>query len=295
MTLASPIVDTSPSVRNFWELLKPRVMSLVIFTGFCGLWIAPGHIHPLLEFTAILCIAVGAGAAGCLNMWYERDIDKRMTRTMARPIASGLIHPDSALAFGVILSILSVTVCQVAVNTTAAALLALTIGFYVGVYTILLKPNTPHNIVIGGIAGALPPVIGWAAVSPLDWRPWSLFLIIFLWTPAHFWALALNYAEEYAEAGLPMMPNTAGIQKTKKYIIIYAVLTVASTIIPYILQMAGWLYLGCSLVFGVGFIFLTIKLYKSDDLREGLRVFAFSILYLFVIFSALIADRKIYG
>jgi len=293
--LPTVIPYTSPSVHNYWELLKPRVMSLVIFTGFCGLWIAPGHIHPILGFTAILCIAGGAGAAGCLNMWYERDIDKRMIRTMARPTASGLIHPDSALAFGVILSVLSVTVCQVAVNTTAAVLLALTIGFYVGVYTVLLKPNTPHNIVIGGIAGALPPVIGWAAVSPLDWRPWSLFLIIFLWTPAHFWALALNYAAEYAEAGLPMMPNTAGIQKTKKYIIIYAVLTVVSAIIPYVLGMAGWLYLGCTLVFGAGFVFLTVKLYKSDDLREGLRVFAFSILYLFVIFAALIADRKIYG
>ncbi len=295
MMLSSEAPCTSPSVRNFWELLKPRVMSLVIFTGFCGLWMAPGHIHPILEFTAILCIATGAGAAGCLNMWYERDVDKRMTRTMARPTASGIIHPDSALAFGVILSVLSVTVMQVAVNTLAAALLALTIGFYVGVYTILLKPNTPHNIVIGGVAGALPPVIGWAAVSPLDWRPWSLFLIIFLWTPAHFWALALNYAAEYEEAGLPMMPNTAGIKKTKKYIIIYAVLNVLSAIIPYVLGMAGWIYLGCAVVFGIGFIYLSVELYKSDDLREGLRVFAYSIMYLFVIFAALIADRKIYG
>ena len=295
MIVSSSNADIGPSVRNFWELLKPRVMILVIFTGFCGLWIAPGHIHPVLGFTAILCIAGGSGAAGCLNMWYERDIDKRMIRTMTRPTAAGLILPDSALAFGVVLSILSITVCQVAVNTTAAILLALTIGFYVGVYTVLLKPNTPHNIVIGGIAGALPPVIGWAAVSPLDWRPWSLFLIIFLWTPAHFWALALNYAAEYAEVGLPMMPNTAGIKRTKIYIIIYAVLTVVSAIIPYMLRMAGWLYLGCTLVFGAGFVFLTIKLYKSEDLQEGLRVFAFSILYLFVIFAALIADRKIYG
>lgn len=270
-------------------------MSLVIFTGFCGLWMAPGHIHPILEFTAILCIATGAGAAGCLNMWYERDIDKQMIRTMARPTASGIIHADSALAFGVVLSILSITICQVAVNTTAAFLLALTIGFYVGVYTMFLKPNTPHNIVIGGIAGALPPVIGWAAVSPLDWRPWSLFFIIFLWTPAHFWALALNHAGEYEKAALPMMPNTKGIKKTKIYIIVYAVLTVFSTIIPYILGMAGWFYLACSLVFGIGFIYLCITLYKSDDLTEGLRVFAFSILYLFIIFASLIANRKIYG
>lgn len=289
----SPIL--SPSVRDFWVLLKPRVMSLVIFTGFCGLWLAPGHTHPILEFTAILCIATGAGAAGCLNMWYERDVDRRMTRTMNRPTASGIIDPDSALSFGVILSFLSIMIMQVAVNTTAALLLALTIVFYIGVYTVLLKPNTPHNIVLGGAAGALPPVIGWAAVSPLDWRPWCLFLIIFMWTPAHFWALALNYSAEYAEAGLPMMPNTAGINKTKKYIVIYAILTVISTVIPYFLGMAGWFYLGTALFFGLGFIYLTIVLYKSDDLKEGLRVFAYSILYLFIIFAILIADRKIYG
>ena len=295
MILNHEVTYPRPSVRDFWVLLKPRVMSLVIFTGFCGLWMAPGHIHPLLEFTAILCIATGAGAAGCLNMWYERSVDKLMIRTMSRPTASGIIDSDSALSFGVILSFLSVTVMQVAINTTAAALLLLTIVFYIGVYTILLKPNTPHNIVIGGAAGALPPVIGWAAVSPLDWRPLSLFLIIFMWTPAHFWALALNYAAEYAKAGIPMMPNTAGIEKTKKYIILYAVLTVICTTIPYFLQMAGWLYLLCSVAFGFGFIYLSVELYKSDDLKEGLRVFAYSILYLFVVFASLIADRKLYG
>ncbi len=286
----------TPCVRDYWQLLKPRVMSLVIFTGFCGLWMAPGHIHPVLGFTAILCIATGAGAAGCLNMWYERDLDKLMIRTMSRPTASGLIHPDSALGFGVILSILSVTLMQLAVNTLAATLLAITIGFYIGVYTVLLKPHTPQNIVIGGAAGALPPVIGWAAVSPLDWRPWCLFLIIFLWTPAHFWALALNHATEYQKAGLPMMPNTAGIKKTKRLIVGYATLTVASACLPYALQMAGWLYLGLALTFGLGFIYLTLQLYKSDDLTEGLRVFAYSILYLFVLFAALISDQKVvYG
>jgi heme o synthase len=288
--------ENTPCVKDYWQLLKPRVMSLVIFTGFCGLWMAPGRTHPILEFTAILCIAMGAGAAGCLNMWYERDLDKRMVRTMTRPTASGLIHPDSALAFGIILSILSVTIMQVAVNTLAAVLLAITIGFYIGVYTVLLKPNTPQNIVIGGAAGALPPVIGWAAVSPLDWRPWSLFLIVMLWTPAHFWALALNHATEYEEAGLPMMPNTAGIKKTKKLIILYAILTVLSAILPYMLHMAGWLYLGCALTFGMGFIYLTVQLYNSDDLTEGLRVFAYSILYLFILFAAMISDKKvIYG
>ncbi len=286
----------SPSVSDYWQLLKPRVMSLVIFTGFCGLWMAPGHTHPLLEFTAILCIALGAGAAGCLNMWYERDLDKQMLRTMNRPTASGLIHPDSALAFGVILSILSITLMQVAVNSISALLLALTIIFYIGIYTILLKPNTPQNIVIGGVAGALPPVIGWSAVAPLDWQPWSLFLIILFWTPAHFWALALNHTDEYEKAGLPMMPNIAGIKKTKKLIILYAILTVISTIIPYALSMVGLLYLFSAVAFGVGFIYLTIQLYKSNDSKEGLRVFAYSILYLFILFASLIGDKKeIYG
>ncbi len=289
-------VAISPCVGDYWQLLKPRVMSLVIFTGFCGLWMAPGHIHPILEFTAILCIALGAGAAGCLNMWYERNLDKQMIRTMNRPTASGVIHPDSALAFGVILSILSVTLMQVAVNSISALLLALTIIFYIGIYTILLKPNTPQNIVIGGVAGALPPVIGWSAVAPLSYEPWSLFLIILFWTPAHFWALALNHKDEYEKVGLPMMPNIAGIKKTKKLIILYATLTVISALAPYALNMVGLLYLFSSMAFGICFIYLTIKLYKSDDSKEGLRVFAYSILYLFILFASLIIDKKeIYG
>jgi protoheme IX farnesyltransferase len=294
--IASQENTITPCVKDYWQLLKPRVMSLVIFTGFCGLWMAPGRIHPILAFTAILCIALGAGAAGCLNMWYESDIDKCMIRTMNRPTASGLIHADSALAFGVILSILSITLMQLAVNTFAAALLAVTIGFYIGIYTVLLKPNTPQNIVIGGASGALPPVIGWASVSSLDLRPWSLFLIILLWTPAHFWALALNYTQEYAEAKLPMMPNVGGVKKTKKLIILYATLTVISSILPYILKMAGEIYLGCALIFGLVFIYLTIQLYKSDDLSSGIKVFAYSIFYLFILFAALISDKKVtYG
>jgi len=286
--------ETSPSVHHYWELLKPRVMSLVIFTAFCGLWMATGSVHPVLAFTAVLCIAVGAGAAGCLNMWFERDTDKLMKRTMMRPVAQGLIHPDSSLAFGIVLSFLSIIICQVAIGTITAIWLTITIVSYI-LYTVFLKPNTPQNIVIGGIAGALPPVIGWSAVAPLDVRPWSLFLIIFLWTPAHFWALALNHAEDYKKAELPMMPNTAGIKKTKKYIMIYAILTVISAIIPYTLQMAGWFYLGCVLGFGAGFIFLALQLYKSEDSQDGIKVFAFSILFLFVIFAALIIDRKSYG
>lgn len=286
--------QTSPSMHHYWELLKPRVMSLVIFTAFCGLWMAPGSIHPVLAFTAVLCIAVGAGAAGCLNMWFERHTDKLMKRTMMRPVAQGLIHPDSALAFGVILSLLSITICQVAINTTTSVLLAITIISYI-LYTVFLKPNTSQSIVIGGIAGALPPVIGWSAVAPLDVRPWCLFLIIFLWTPAHFWSLALNHAEDYKKAGLPMMPNTGGIEKTRKYIMIYAILTVISAIIPYTLQMTGWFYMGCVLSFGVSFIFLALQLYKSENSQDGIKVFMFSILFLFVIFAALIADRKSYG
>lgn len=290
------LVDQSASVRNFWELLKPRVMSLVIFTGFCGMWMAPGHIHPLIGTTAILCIALGAGAAGCLNMWYERHVDKNMDRTKNRPTASGVIGADTALAFGIILSCLSVLLMQVCVNTLSASLLAFTIVFYVGVYTVILKPNTPQNIVIGGLAGALPPVIGWACIAPIDSRPLSLLLIIFLWTPAHFWALAINHMHDYAKANLPMMPNIVGVEKTKKQILIYAILTVFSSVIPYILKMSGLFYLCVSLFFGMGFIYLCFQLIKSDDNKDGVKVFAYSILYLFLIFAALIVDkREIYG
>ena len=286
----------TPSVNDYWQLLKPRVMGLVIFTGFCGLWMAPNHIHPLLELTAILCIAIGAGAAGCLNMWYERDLDKQMVRTQNRPTASGVIHPDSALAFGVILSILSITLMQVAVGTIPALLLFFTIALYIGIYTIILKPMTPQSIVIGGIAGALPPVIGWSAVAPLDFRPWSLFLIILFWTPAHFWALALNHTKEYEKVKLPMMPNTAGIKKTKKLIIFYAILTVISAIIPYILNMTGLIYLIASLALGIIFIYFTVNLYISSNQKLGLKVFAYSIFYLFILFVLLISDKKvIYG
>lgn len=286
----------TPSVNDYWQLLKPRVMGLVIFTGFCGLYMAPGHLHPILEFTAILCIAISAGAAGCLNMWYERDLDKKMIRTMNRPTASGVINSESALAFGVILSIFSVILMQIAVSTLAASLLIFTIIFYVAIYTMILKPLTPQNIVIGGIAGALPPIIGWSAIAPLDFRPWSLFLIILFWTPAHFWALAINHTAEYEATGLPMMPNTVGVKKTKKLIIVYTILTVISATIPYILNMAGWIYLITSIILGVGFIYLTIKLYIDADLKMGLKVFAYSILYLFIVFAALISDKQvIYG
>lgn len=290
------LVNKSASVSNFWELLKPRVMSLVIFTGFCGMWMAPGHIHPLIGTTAILCIALGAGAAGCLNMWYERHVDKNMERTKNRPTACGVIDADTALAFGIILSVLSVLLMQVCVNTVSAILLALTIIFYVGIYTVILKPNTPQNIVIGGLAGALPPVIGWACVAPIDGRPLSLLLIILLWTPAHFWALAINYMDDYEKAKLPMMPNIVGVAKTKKLILIYSVLTVLSVVMPYVLKMSGLFYLFVSLFFGVGFIYLCAQLIKSDDNKDGVKVFAYSILYLFLIFAALIIDkREIYG
>lgn len=288
------LAQQSASVRNYWELLKPRVMSLVIFTGFCGMWMAPGRIHPLIGFTAILCIALGAGAAGCLNMWYERHIDASMSRTKNRPTALGIIEADTALAFGIVLSCISVLLMQVCVNTLSASLLAITIGFYVGVYTIILKPNTPQNIVIGGIAGALPPVIGWACIAPIDLRPLSLLLIIFLWTPAHFWALAINSVDDYAKANLPMMPNVAGIEKTKKQILLYAILTVISTIAPFYLKMAGIFYLSVSLFFGIGFIYLSNELIKSDDNKDGIKVFAFSILYLFLVFASLVVDKKEY-
>lgn len=285
--------NSTASVSDYWQLLKPRVMALVVFTSFCGLYMAPGHIHPLLELTAILSIALASGAAGCLNMWYERDRDKQMIRTMNRPTASGVIHSDSALAFGIILSALAIILMQLAVGTFPALLLILTIGFYIGIYTIILKPTTPQNIVIGGIAGALPPVIGWSIVAPLDFKPWSLFLIIMLWTPAHFWALAINHAKEYKDAGLPMMPNIVGVKNTKKLIIIYTFLTIVSAIIPYILNMVGSIYLFFSTILGVVFIYLSIKLYQSDDQKDGLKVFAYSILYLFIVFTLLISDKQV--
>ena len=289
MTAVS-LVKQSASPGDYWELLKPRVMSLVVFTGLCGMIMAPGHINPVLGFAAILSIAIGAGASGCLNMWWERDVDALMKRTHNRPLPAGKIEPDDALAFGVILSAGSVLVMTVAVNWLAAALLAFTIFFYVCIYTMILKRLTLYNIVIGGVAGALPPVIGWASVTdsaPIE--AWVLFLIIFLWTPPHFWALSLNCSDDYVKAKIPMLPLVKGVKKTKEQILLYAAALFLSSLIPYFIGMATLLYLVVSIVLGIGFIGLSFGLFWGKD--TGMRLFGYSIAYLFILFLTLTIDR----
>ncbi len=279
-------------VGDYFALLKPRVMSLVVFTGFAGLVVAPGAMHPLLAAVAVLCIAVGAGAAGAINMWYDRDIDALMERTRKRPIPAGRVAPDDALAFGVTLSLFSFMLMGLAVNWTAAALLALANGFYVFVYTVWLKRRTPQNIVIGGAAGAFPPMIGWAAVTgAVSIESIALFLIIFMWTPPHFWALALYRAGDYEKAGVPMLPVVAGKAKTRQQILIYALLLVPLSFAPPVLGMAGIVYSAAAAVMGAGFLLLAVQVRRERGDRAARRLFLFSILYLFVLFAALIVER----
>jgi len=279
-------------VQDYIDLLKPRVMSLVVFTGLCGLLMAPGSIHPVLAFSAILSIAVGAGAAGCLNMWWDRDIDALMTRTQKRPLPAGRIDPDSALAFGVILSMVSVMTMGVAIHWLAAGLLAITILFYIFIYTMWLKRWTPQNIVIGGAAGALPPVIGWSAVTgtvPLE--AWILFGIIFLWTPPHFWALSLYRHDDYARAKVPMLPVTAGIEATKRQIVLYTVLLILLTLVPTVIGMATWVYGGFASGLGAGFLSLAWRVKLQDAVQPAMQLFAYSIIYLFALFLMMTLDR----
>ena len=277
----------NPSISDYWQLLKPRVMSLVIFTGLCGMLAAPGTIHPLIGFTAILSLAIGAGAAGCLNMWWEKDSDALMKRTANRPLPAGRVDPDTALAFGMIMACGSVLTMMVAVNLVAATLLAFTIFYYVVIYTALLKPRTAQNIVIGGAAGALPPVIGWASVTgtaPIE--AWALFLIIFLWTPAHFWALSLHCSDDYKKAGIPMLPCVKGHDATKRQIFLYTFLTVVSSYLPYYFHIAHDLYLGVAAVLGIGFLGLSIAVCYWG--KNPLNLFSYSIFYLFFLFLALV-------
>ena len=283
-------------VADYLALLKPRVMSLVVFTGFAGLIAAPGGLHPFLAVVAVLCIAIGAGAAGAINMWYERDIDALMERTRRRPIPAGRMAPDAALAYGVILSLFSVMLMGLAVNWVAAALLALANGFYVFVYTVWLKRRTPQNIVIGGAAGAFPPMIGWAAVTgTVGLEPIALFLIIFMWTPPHFWSLSLYREGDYAKAGIPMLPVVAGPAETRRQILIYAVLLAPLSLAPALLGAAGMLY--GAVAFGLSLIFVLYALRVRFDrtLASARRMFGFSILYLFLVFAALIVDRAVPG
>src|SRR3954471_9541417 len=231
------------AVGDYVQILKPRVMSLVVFTGIVGLLLAPGHLHPVLAAVAVLCIAIGAGASGAINMWYDRDIDAVMRRTAMRPLPAGRMMPGEALGFGCVLAVGSVVIMGLAVNWVAAELLALTIGFYVFVYTIWLKRRTPQNIVIGGAAGALPPIVGWAAVTgDVGWGAVALFAIIFFWTPPHFWALSLYRSGEYEAAGVPMLPVVAGPRETKKQMLLYTVVLWPVSLAPWLLGLAGAVY-----------------------------------------------------
>lgn len=286
------------AVEDFWALLKPRVMSLVIFTAICGLLLAPGDIHPWTAFIAILCIAVGAGASGALNMAYDADIDAQMGRTAKRPIPRGAIEPGEAYIFGMTLSVGSVVVLGLAVNWVAAAFLAFTIFFYAVIYTAYLKRSTPQNIVIGGAAGAFPPMIAWSAVTgSVDMASVSLFLIIFMWTPPHFWALALFRFGDYETAGVPMLPNVAGVDATRKQIWWYSLGMAPVAALPVLAGIAGWVYAIVAFALTAKFIWHAWAVYS---LREGekaerapKKLFGYSILYLFAIFGSMLVDRAV--
>ncbi|HKD24322.1 MAG TPA: heme o synthase [Xanthobacteraceae bacterium] len=283
------------SVGDYIALMKPRVMSLVVFTALVGLMVTPGHLHPVLGFAALLCIAIGAGAAGALNMWYDADVDAVMSRTSRRPIPAGRILPGEALAFGVTLAIGSIAVLGLVANGLAASLLAFTIFFYVVVYTMGLKRATPQNIVIGGAAGAFPPIIGWAAATgAIGLESVLLFLIIFFWTPPHFWALSLWRAPEYARAGIPMLPVVAGQAETRRQILLYSIVLAPVGVSPWLLGYSGALYGVTAIVAGAAMIALSFQIAALGDNDEGIRaakrLFGVSILYLFVLFAVLLID-----
>jgi heme o synthase len=288
----SPFSVSGAAVGDYVALMKPRVMSLVVFTGFVGLYLAPGHLHPVLAAIAVLCIAVGAGAAGAINMWYDRDIDAVMRRTERRPLPAGRMAPGEALGFGVVLAGAAVLVMGLGVNWAAAALLALTIAFYVFVYTIWLKRRTPQNIVIGGAAGAFPPMIGWAAVTGnIGWGAIALFAIIFFWTPPHFWALSLYRSGDYAAAGVPMLPVVAGARETKRQMLLYTLVLWPVSLTPVLLGVGGALYAAGALLLSAMFTVLAILVCRDPTNRSARRMFAFSVLYLFLIFGLLLIDH----
>ena len=284
--------------RDFFALTKPRVMSLVIFTGLCGLLAAPERIHPVLAFTAILCIAVGAGGAAALNQWWEADLDAGMKRTAARPLPQGRMNRTDARDFGIAICAGSVLLMGLAIGWLAAAILAVSIIYYAVVYTIWLKPRTPQNIVIGGGAGAFPPLIGWvAATGHITLMPVLLFAIIFFWTPPHFWALALFVQSDYAKVGIPMMPVVAGEKSTRRQILIYAVLLLPLSVLPWWIGGAGRIYGISAVVLSLGFLALSVRvglrdrIGPDDTMKPEKQLFGYSVIYLFALFGALVADR----
>jgi protoheme IX farnesyltransferase len=298
MTSAAVAPRCEPSIAtaaDYLALMKPRVMSLVVFTALVGMVIAPAHIHPVIGLAALVCISVGAGAAGALNMWYDADIDAVMTRTRSRPIPQGRIAPGEAFAFGITLAGFAVAVMGLLVNWLAAALLAFTIAFYVLIYTMWLKRWTSQNIVIGGAAGAVPPMIGWAAATGgISLEPCLLFLIVFLWTPPHFWALSLTRVDDYSRAGLPMLPVVAGTEATKRQILLYCIVLTAAAAAPWLLGYAGAVYGTTTLIAGALMIMLATRLRSERDgqrsRQAAQRLFGFSILYLFIVFAALLIE-----
>ena len=299
MTVAAREITLPAEWRDFWALTKPRVMSLVVFTALCGLLAAPGEIHPILAFTAILCIATGAGASGALNQWYEAELDAKMKRTAGRPLPDGRMERESALHFGIGLAAFSVGIMGVAVNWLSAGILAFSIFFYAVVYTMWLKPNTPQNIVIGGAAGAFPPVIGWAAVTgDLTLLPLLMFAIIFFWTPPHFWSLALFMKSDYGAAGIPMLPNVSGQRVTRNQIFGYSFVLAAIAMAPWYLGMTGAVYGVTTVALNLVFLGLAFAVWRSETtearmMKAEKRLFAYSVLYLFILFAALAFDRML--
>jgi heme o synthase len=297
MNVVTQDIQLPADWRDFWALTKPRVMSLVVFTALCGLLAAPGEINPIIAFTAILCIAVGAGASGALNQWYEADIDAKMNRTANRPLPDGRMERPAALQFGMVLAAFSVGILGVAVNWLSAAILAFSIFFYAVVYTMWLKPNTPQNIVIGGAAGAFPPIIGWTAVTnDISMLPLLMFAIIFLWTPPHFWALALFMKSDYGAAGIPMLPNVAGQRATRNQILGYSIIMAAAVIAPWALGLASVIYGYAAIALTGIFVALAFAIWRNEAtvaeaMKPEKRLFAYSILYLFLLFALLALDR----
>ncbi len=288
LSLGLPVSDAR--VSDYIALLKPRVMSLVVFTGFAGLWVAPGvdTLHPLIALVAILCLAINAGAAGAINMWYDRDIDAIMNRTRGRPIPMGRVDEDEALSFGIVLTVLSVMTMGVAVNWVAAGILAFANAFYVFIYTMWLKRRTPQNIVIGGAAGAFPPMIGWAAVTGgVSWESLALFAVIFFWTPPHFWALSLFANEDYKRANIPMMTCVAGPRATKIQMMIYTLIMLPISLLPYWLGTATMAYGITAFVLSVFFIYTAGRVLMDDGLKSARLMFGYSVFYLFALFLAL--------
>jgi heme o synthase len=296
--VSTPVSTLEPGVGDYITLMKPRVMTLVVLTALAGMAAAPGGIHPVLAVIAIIAISVGAGASGALNMWYDADIDSQMQRTAARPVPRGRVTPSEALHFGGVLSVVSVLTLGVLVNWVAGALLALTIAFYLFVYTMWLKRRTPHNIVIGGAAGAFPPMIGWAAVTGgVSLEGVVLFLIIFMWTPPHFWALALYRCRDYERVGVPMLPVVAGAAETRRQILIYSILLVPLAVVPWAMGFAGIAYGLASIVMGAAFLYFAVKVWRVTEGRDGdkaaKQLFWFSILYLYLLFAVLLVESTV--